>query len=231
MPPGTARSPWPTCTTTIRHSPVEVASYRPRWSSKEVRGQPGLHQHCSAELFAISDMYSLPCPLDGSQGGHIRGAGPEMTRGFSPSGPCMQLEQPQSALDSPDAARALLSACRLRDPERGWRNLAGLPPPSRPAGLRDLGTPLARLLPRCPDPDMALNSLERFLAQPDRRRSAAVAARKPRPHPGNPPAAVQHQPVVQRSAQSDPDYPRHAARAAAAQPQPGGIASPAPSRG
>ncbi len=40
-------------------------------------------------------------------------------------------------------------------------------------GLRDLCTPLGRLLPRCPDPDMALNNLERFLANP------AAAAQTP----------------------------------------------------
>src|SRR5260370_20600409 len=33
-------------------------------------------------------------------------------------------------------------------------------------GLLDLPLSLARLLPPCPDPDMALNSLERFLANP-----------------------------------------------------------------
>src|SRR5207248_10078625 len=32
--------------------------------------------------------------------------------------------------------------------------------------LRHLCHPLGRLLPRCPDPDMALNNLERFLANP-----------------------------------------------------------------
>ncbi len=33
-------------------------------------------------------------------------------------------------------------------------------------GLRELSSLLHRLLPNCPDPDMALNNLERFLAQP-----------------------------------------------------------------
>src|SRR4029077_17619809 len=32
--------------------------------------------------------------------------------------------------------------------------------------LRELSHPLGRLLPRCPDPDMALNNFERFLANP-----------------------------------------------------------------
>ena len=142
----------------------------------------------------------------------------------------MQLEPPQSVLESPDAARALLSGCNLRDPERGWRNLAGVAAALPPNGMRDLGPPLARLLPRCPDPDMALNNLERFFAQPGRRRPAAAAARQPRPHPGDPPAAVRHQPVVQRPARGRPRQPRHAARAAAAQPQRRRDAGPAPGR-
>src|SRR5262249_28448772 len=35
-----------------------------------------------------------------------------------------------------------------------------------PEALRELCKPLGRFLPRCPDPDMALNSLERFLTNP-----------------------------------------------------------------
>ncbi|HVS40342.1 MAG TPA: bifunctional [glutamate--ammonia ligase]-adenylyl-L-tyrosine phosphorylase/[glutamate--ammonia-ligase] adenylyltransferase [Gemmataceae bacterium] len=79
----------------------------------------------------------------------------------------MQLEPPRPVLEPPDAARALLSGCRLRDPERGWRNLAGIAAALGPPGLRDLGPLLGRLLPRCPDADMALNNLERFFAAPD----------------------------------------------------------------
>ena len=78
----------------------------------------------------------------------------------------MQLEQPRPSLGSPDGLRALLSGCGLRDPERGGRNLAAIAAALPRPGLRDLGPPLARLLPRCPDPDRALNSLERFLAHP-----------------------------------------------------------------
>src|SRR5262249_16004729 len=61
-------------------------------------------------------------------------------------------------------ARTALHAWGLRDPERGWRNLSHL---AAAIGLDELGGlsgPLGRLLPRCPDPDMALNNLERFLA-------------------------------------------------------------------
>ncbi len=82
----------------------------------------------------------------------------------------MQLEQLRNCVDSLTGARSLLRTWRLRDPERGWRNLTGLAEVLSLDGLRDLCTPLGRLLPRCPDPDMALNNLERFLANP-----AAVA--------------------------------------------------------
>jgi glutamate-ammonia-ligase adenylyltransferase len=78
----------------------------------------------------------------------------------------MQLEQSRPSLESPDGLRALLSGCGLRDPERGGRNLAAIAAALPRDGLRELGSPLARLLPRCPDPDRALNSLERFLAHP-----------------------------------------------------------------
>ncbi|HTU91667.1 MAG TPA: bifunctional [glutamate--ammonia ligase]-adenylyl-L-tyrosine phosphorylase/[glutamate--ammonia-ligase] adenylyltransferase [Gemmataceae bacterium] len=73
-------------------------------------------------------------------------------------------------MDSLTGARSLLRTWRLRDSDRGWRNLTGLAEALSLDGLRDLCTPLGRLLPRCPDPDMALNNLERFLAH-----SAAVA--------------------------------------------------------
>ncbi len=62
---------------------------------------------------------------------------------------------------------ALFHTWNLRDPERGWRNLTGLAEAVPLDALREICTPLGRLLPRCPDPDMALNNLERFLANPD----------------------------------------------------------------
>jgi glutamate-ammonia-ligase adenylyltransferase len=82
----------------------------------------------------------------------------------------MQLEQLRNCVGSLPDARSLLRSWRLRDPERGWRNLTGLAAALPLDKLGDLCTPLGRLLPRCPDPDMALNNLERFLTQP-----AAVA--------------------------------------------------------
>jgi glutamate-ammonia-ligase adenylyltransferase len=76
----------------------------------------------------------------------------------------MHLDQLRHSLDSFDQARALLHTWNLRDFERGWRNLTHLAQTISLDALRELCSPLTRLLPRCPDPDMALNSLERFLA-------------------------------------------------------------------
>ena len=60
----------------------------------------------------------------------------------------MQLEQLRNYVDSLTGARSLLHTWRLRDPERGWRNLTGLAEALSLDGLRDLCTPLGRLLPR-----------------------------------------------------------------------------------
>ena len=54
----------------------------------------------------------------------------------------------------------------LRDPDRGRRNLAALRTHLGPDPADDLAAALGRLLPRSADPDMALNNLERLLAQP-----------------------------------------------------------------
>jgi glutamate-ammonia-ligase adenylyltransferase len=78
----------------------------------------------------------------------------------------MPTDQLRNSLESLDQARCLLHAWALRDPERGWRNLTHLAEVVGLDSLRDLVHPLGRLLPRCPDPDMALNNLERFLANP-----------------------------------------------------------------
>jgi glutamate-ammonia-ligase adenylyltransferase len=78
----------------------------------------------------------------------------------------MQTDQLRICLESAEAARALLQPWGLRDIERGWRNLRHLAETITSDGLRDLLPALGRLLPRCPDPDMALNNLERFLATP-----------------------------------------------------------------
>ncbi len=54
----------------------------------------------------------------------------------------------------------------VRDHDRGGRNLAALKRHLGRDALAALAGPLGRLLPRCPDPDMALNNLERFFAHP-----------------------------------------------------------------
>jgi glutamate-ammonia-ligase adenylyltransferase len=54
----------------------------------------------------------------------------------------------------------------VRDPARGRRNLDALAAHLGPAAAADLAPAAARLLPRTADPDMALNNLERLLAQP-----------------------------------------------------------------
>jgi glutamate-ammonia-ligase adenylyltransferase len=78
----------------------------------------------------------------------------------------MLLDQLRHCLDSPDPARSLLHLWNLRDHERGWGNLTHLAEVIGLDALRELCHPLGKFLPRCPDPDMALNNLERFLANP-----------------------------------------------------------------
>jgi glutamate-ammonia-ligase adenylyltransferase len=78
----------------------------------------------------------------------------------------MHLDQLRNSLASLDGARALLHGWNLRDAERGWRNLSHLAATLPVEALTGLCTLLTRFLPRCPDPDMALNNLERFLANP-----------------------------------------------------------------
>jgi len=72
----------------------------------------------------------------------------------------------RAQLESVPAARPLLQGWRLRDLERGYGNLTALAETLGVDRLRELSAPLSRLMPRCPDPDMALNNLERFLSQP-----------------------------------------------------------------
>jgi glutamate-ammonia-ligase adenylyltransferase len=76
----------------------------------------------------------------------------------------MQPDQLRPAVESLAQARPPLHTWALRDCERGWQNLDHLAEAVGPDALRDLTPLLGRYLPRCPDPDMALNNLERFLA-------------------------------------------------------------------
>ncbi len=81
--------------------------------------------------------------------------------------------QPVS-LDNLETARPLLAGWGLRDAERGWRNLAGIAAALGPDAWQALGEPFARLVPACPDPDMAVNNLERFLSNPAAQPRAAA---------------------------------------------------------
>jgi glutamate-ammonia-ligase adenylyltransferase len=78
----------------------------------------------------------------------------------------MQLEQLRHSLESPEEARPLLEQWRLRDAAGAVANLRGLADALGLEAFRDLCHPLGRILPRCPDPDMSLNNLERFLTNP-----------------------------------------------------------------
>src|SRR4051812_48941631 len=79
----------------------------------------------------------------------------------------MQAESLRHSLESLDSSRPLLLAWGVRDGGRGWQNLVHLAEAVGHDGLHQLAGPLGRVLPRCPDPDMALNNLERYLANPD----------------------------------------------------------------
>src|SRR5262245_42579104 len=79
----------------------------------------------------------------------------------------MHLDQLRHCVESIDQARTVLHGWNLRDDEHGWHNLKHLAAAIGLEPLKELCHPLGRLLPRCPDPDMALNNLERFLANAD----------------------------------------------------------------
>ncbi|MBY0527397.1 MAG: bifunctional [glutamate--ammonia ligase]-adenylyl-L-tyrosine phosphorylase/[glutamate--ammonia-ligase] adenylyltransferase [Gemmataceae bacterium] len=78
----------------------------------------------------------------------------------------MQLDHLRHCLESLAQARPLLQLWGVHDPERGWRNLTSIGEAIGLNGLRELCNPLGRFLARCPDADMALNNLERFLVNP-----------------------------------------------------------------
>ena len=69
-------------------------------------------------------------------------------------------------MQSLEDAREWLERCRIRQPLRAWQNLSSLQRNLGTERFQELTEPLLRFLPRCPDPDMALNNLDRFLAQP-----------------------------------------------------------------
>jgi glutamate-ammonia-ligase adenylyltransferase len=76
----------------------------------------------------------------------------------------MQTDELRQCLESLDQARKLLYDWDVNDIERGKSNLAGLADVLGLDGLGELCHPLGRLLPRCADPDMALNNLDRYFA-------------------------------------------------------------------
>jgi [glutamine synthetase] adenylyltransferase / [glutamine synthetase]-adenylyl-L-tyrosine phosphorylase len=78
----------------------------------------------------------------------------------------MQLEQLRHSLESPEEARTLLEHWQVRDAAGAVANMRGLAAALGLEAFRDLCHPLGRILPRCPDPDMSLNNLERFLTNP-----------------------------------------------------------------
>jgi glutamate-ammonia-ligase adenylyltransferase len=75
----------------------------------------------------------------------------------------MHLEQLRHCLESPAEARPMLQSWNVRDVEHGQQNLQHLAESIGVEALTELCHPLGRILPRCPDADMALNNLERFL--------------------------------------------------------------------
>jgi glutamate-ammonia-ligase adenylyltransferase len=78
----------------------------------------------------------------------------------------MHVDQLRQCLDSVEPARRLLGGWGVHNAERGRRNLMALAEVIGLDALRGLCQLLGRFLPRCPDPDMALNNLERFLVNP-----------------------------------------------------------------
>ena len=100
----------------------------------------------------------------------------EENRVLTPVASAMHVDQLRHHLESAEQARSLLSAWQIRDLDRGWRNLGYLARSLSPETLRELCHPLGRILPRCPDPDMALNGLERFLEKPAGRDQFGVCA-------------------------------------------------------
>jgi glutamate-ammonia-ligase adenylyltransferase len=78
----------------------------------------------------------------------------------------MQAEHLRRCLDSEQEARQLFAVWNVHDIDRGKSNLTRLASHLGMGSLVDLAHPLGRLLPRCADPDMAINNLERFFANP-----------------------------------------------------------------
>ncbi|MBM4068796.1 MAG: bifunctional [glutamate--ammonia ligase]-adenylyl-L-tyrosine phosphorylase/[glutamate--ammonia-ligase] adenylyltransferase [Planctomycetes bacterium] len=78
----------------------------------------------------------------------------------------IQPKQVRHSLASAEEARQAFQPWQLPDFEIGRHNLQQLAGSVGLEALTDLCHYLGRFLPRCPDPDMALNSFERFLNSP-----------------------------------------------------------------
>jgi [glutamine synthetase] adenylyltransferase / [glutamine synthetase]-adenylyl-L-tyrosine phosphorylase len=78
----------------------------------------------------------------------------------------MHQDHLRRCLESAADVRTLLADWGVRDAERGRGDLARLAEILGIGALAELCHPLARLLPRCPDADMALSNFERFLGAP-----------------------------------------------------------------
>ncbi len=76
----------------------------------------------------------------------------------------MRTDELRRCLEFTPTATTLLFDWGLRDFERGRCNLVGIAGVLGVDSLGELCHPLSRLLPRCADPDMALNNLDHFLA-------------------------------------------------------------------
>src|SRR6202161_542928 len=76
----------------------------------------------------------------------------------------MQIDELRQCLESLVQACQLLYDWYIRHLERGNSNLAEMANVRGLEGLSELCHPWSRLLPRCADPDMALNNLERYLS-------------------------------------------------------------------
>src|SRR5262245_21709824 len=76
----------------------------------------------------------------------------------------MHADQLRSLLSTPDGCRPHLVGWNVRDPSRGVQNLRAIADHLTPEALASLWPAFGRLLPRCPEQDMALNNLERFFA-------------------------------------------------------------------
>jgi len=76
----------------------------------------------------------------------------------------MQTDELRQCLESIEQAKKLLLVWDIRDIERGQGNLNHLANSLGLDALGELCHPLGRLLPRCADPDMALNNLERYVS-------------------------------------------------------------------